>query len=180
MNKRQFLVAGAVGAALPLPARAARTGVRTGPGDVKGVFPPRCAMFCVEQLPRRTQSSASRRGGGFWSTRNEQKRGLTGINKMFMLVGVIRSFADTDTERFYTTGRSRRVPSEIRSRVAMRLTQLDAATRIEDLRLPPSNQLEALKGGRKGQWSIRVNKQWRVCFRFDKGDALDVEFVDYH
>ena len=62
----------------------------------------------------------------------------------------------------------------------MRLTQLDAATRIEDLRLPPSNQLEALKGGRKGQWSIRVNKQWRVCFRFDKGDALDVEFVDYH
>ncbi len=62
----------------------------------------------------------------------------------------------------------------------MRLTQLDAATRIDDLRLPPSNHLEALKGDRKGQWSIRVNTQWRICFRFDEGDAFDVEIVDYH
>lgn len=62
----------------------------------------------------------------------------------------------------------------------MRLTQLDAATRIDDLRLPPSNHLEALKGDRKGQWSIRVNTQWRTCFRFDEGDAFDVEIVDYH
>ena len=100
---------------------------------------------------------------------------------MFMLVDMIRSFADADadTQRFYATGRSRRVPSEIRSRAAMRLTQLDAATRIDDLRLPPSNQLEALKGSRKGQWSIRVNQQWRLCFRFDAGDAFDVEIADY-
>ena len=62
----------------------------------------------------------------------------------------------------------------------MRLTQLNAATRVDDLRLPPSNHLEALKGVRKGQWSIRINDQWRVCFRFEKGDALDVEIVDYH
>ncbi len=62
----------------------------------------------------------------------------------------------------------------------MRLTQLDAATRIDDLRLPPSNHLEALKGERKGQWSVRVNAQWRICFRFDEGDAFDVEIVDYH
>lgn len=62
----------------------------------------------------------------------------------------------------------------------MRLTQLDAATRVEDLRLPPSNQLEALHGDRKGQWRIRINKQWRVCFRFDKGDAFKVQIVDYH
>lgn len=62
----------------------------------------------------------------------------------------------------------------------MRLTQLDAATRIDDLRLPPSNHLEALKGDRKGQWSIRVNTQWRICFRFDEGDAFDVEIVDCH
>lgn len=60
----------------------------------------------------------------------------------------------------------------------MRLTQLDAATRIDDLRLPPSNQLEALKSPRKGQWSIRVNQQWRLCFRFDDGDAFDVEIAD--
>ena len=62
----------------------------------------------------------------------------------------------------------------------MRLTQLNAATRIDDLRLPPSNRLEALKGNRKGQWSIRINDQWRVCFRFEKGDAVNVEIADYH
>ena len=62
----------------------------------------------------------------------------------------------------------------------MRLTQLDAATNIGDLRYPPSNRLEALKGRRKGQWSIRINDQWRVCFRFEVQDAFDVEIVDYH
>jgi proteic killer suppression protein len=93
---------------------------------------------------------------------------------------VIQSFADSQTQRFYTTGRSRRIPPEIRTRAAMRLTQLDAATQIEDFRQPPSNRLEALKGDRKGQWSIRISEQWRVCFRFSKGDAFDVEIVDYH
>lgn len=62
----------------------------------------------------------------------------------------------------------------------MRLTQINAATQIEDLRQPLSNRLEALKGERKGQWSIRINDQWRVCFRFAKGDAFDVAIVDYH
>ncbi len=62
----------------------------------------------------------------------------------------------------------------------MRLTQLDAATTIDDLRFPPSNRLEALKRDRKGQWSIRVNDQWRLCFRFERGDAYDVEVADYH
>lgn len=62
----------------------------------------------------------------------------------------------------------------------MRLTQLDAAMRIEDLREPPSNRLEALRGDRAGQWSIRVNDQWRLCFRFTHGEAFDVEIVDYH
>jgi len=99
---------------------------------------------------------------------------------MFMLARMIRSFASAETERFYMTGKSRRVPTEIRVRAAMRLTQLNAATRGEDLRLPPSNRLEPLKGARKRQWSIRVDDQWRVCFRFDKGDAFDVEIVDYH
>jgi proteic killer suppression protein len=92
---------------------------------------------------------------------------------------VIRSFADSETERFYTTGRSRRFPPEIRLRAAMRLTQIDAATQIEDLRQPPSNRLEALKGDRRGQWSIRINDQWRVCSKFAKGDAYDLEIVDY-
>lgn len=62
----------------------------------------------------------------------------------------------------------------------MRLTQLHAVTRVDDLRFPRSNRLEALKGDRKGQWSIRINEQWRVCFRFQAGHAYDVEIVDYH
>jgi proteic killer suppression protein len=93
---------------------------------------------------------------------------------------MIQSFAEVETERFFATGRSRRFPPEIRRRAAMRLTQLDAATRIEDLRSPPSNRLEALRGDRKGHWSIRINDQWRVCFRFSNGDAFDVEIADYH
>jgi proteic killer suppression protein len=93
---------------------------------------------------------------------------------------VIRSFASAETERFFATGKSRRLPPEIRKRAAMRLTQLNAATGLDDLRVPPSNRLEALKHDRSGQWSIRINDQWRVCFRFENGDAFDVEIVDYH
>lgn len=93
---------------------------------------------------------------------------------------MIRSFADSETERFFATGKSRRLPADIVRRAAMRLTQLDTATQLGDLRLPPSNHLEALAGGRAGQWSIRINGQWRVCFRFEDGDAHDVEIVDYH
>ncbi len=93
---------------------------------------------------------------------------------------MIRSFADDETEHLYMTGKSRRIPIEIQRRAAMRLIQLNAATRIEDLRLPPSNRLEALKHDRIGQWSIRINDQWRICFRFGNGDAFDVEIVDYH
>jgi proteic killer suppression protein len=93
---------------------------------------------------------------------------------------MIRSFADRETERFYTTGRARRLPPEIRDRAALRLTQLNAATLLADLKAPQSNRLEALRGDRKGQWSIRINDQWRVCFRFSSGDAFDVAIVDYH
>lgn len=93
---------------------------------------------------------------------------------------VIRSFSDKETERFYTTGKSRRMPPEIRKRAAMRLVQLNAAVRVEDLRVPPSNRLERLRGDRAAQWSMRINDQWRVCFRFRDGDAFDVEIVDYH
>jgi len=96
------------------------------------------------------------------------------------LLFVIRSFASAETERFFATGKSRRLPPEILARAAVRLTPLDAATTINDLRLPPSNRMEALKHDRKGQWSIRINDQWRVCFRFERGDAFDVEITDYH
>ena len=93
---------------------------------------------------------------------------------------MIRSFNSAGTEHFFATGKSRRLPPEIQARAAMRLTQLNAATTINDLRFPPSNRLEALKHDRKGQWSIRINDQWRVCFRFERGDAFDVEITDYH
>ena len=93
---------------------------------------------------------------------------------------MIRSFASKETESLFATGKARRLPPDILQRAVMRLTQLDAATRIEDLRLPPSNHLEILSGDRHGQWSIRINGQWRLCFRFEGGDAFDVEIVDYH
>lgn len=93
---------------------------------------------------------------------------------------MIRSFSDRETERFFTTGISRRLPVEIRRRAAMKLTQLDSATRIDDLRFPQSNRLESLHKDRVGYWSIRINEQWRVCFRFEAGSAYDVEIVDYH
>jgi toxin HigB-1 len=92
---------------------------------------------------------------------------------------VIESFKCRDTAALFS---GKRVPRFANmERVALRkLTQLHIAGRIEDLRIPPNNRLEALKGDRKGQWSIRVNDQWRVCFRFEKGAAFDVEIVDYH
>ena len=93
---------------------------------------------------------------------------------------MIQTFASSEAEHFFATGKSRRLPTDILKRAAMRLTQLDGATCIEDLRFPPSNRLEALVRDRDGQWSIRINDQWRVCFRFENGDAYDVEIVDYH
>lgn len=93
---------------------------------------------------------------------------------------MIKSFADAETGRFFETGQARRLPQDILRRAAMRLAQLHAAVRVEDMRLPPSNRLEALKGARAGQHSVRINDQWRLCFRFEAGDAFDVEIVDYH
>jgi proteic killer suppression protein len=93
---------------------------------------------------------------------------------------MIRSFASPETERFFATGKSRRIPPDIHRRAAMRLMQLNAATGLRDLRFPPSNCLEPLRSDRKGRWSIRINERWRLCFRFESGDAFDVEIVDYH
>jgi proteic killer suppression protein len=93
---------------------------------------------------------------------------------------VIRSWRDAEAEKVFNLKRSRRLPSDIQ-RVALRkLRMLDAATSIEDLRLPPANRLEKLSVDRKGQWSIRINDQWRICFAWNNGNADDVEIVDYH
>lgn len=92
---------------------------------------------------------------------------------------MIRSFADKETQRLFETGRNRRFSSI--ARIAVRkLTQIDIVGRLEDLRIPPGNHLEALSGDRKGQHSIRINDQFRICFRWETDGAYEVEIVDYH
>jgi len=93
---------------------------------------------------------------------------------------VIRSFRDREAERLFRRERSRALPLELQ-RVALRkLVQLDAAASLDDLRAPPGNRLEALRGSRAGQHSIRVNDRWRICFRWRENGADEVEIVDYH
>ncbi len=93
---------------------------------------------------------------------------------------MIRSFKDKQTEKLFESSRSRRIPTEIMERARRKLMSLHAAHVLDDLRVPPSNHLERLKGDREGQYSIRINDQWRICFRFEDGDAFDVEICDYH
>jgi toxin HigB-1 len=95
-------------------------------------------------------------------------------------MGMIQSFRDADTERLFQQQHSRRLPSEIQARGLRKLMLLHAAQRLNDLRLPPSNHLEALGGDRRGQHSIRITRRWRICFRWQDGNAYDVEIVDYH
>ncbi|HUD50523.1 type II toxin-antitoxin system RelE/ParE family toxin [Parvibaculum sp.] len=92
---------------------------------------------------------------------------------------MIRTFADKDTRSLWERQMVRRFRAF--ERIALRkLAHIDAATSLDDLRFPPGNRLEALKGERRGQMSIRINDQWRVCFRWSDGGAEDVEIVDYH
>jgi proteic killer suppression protein len=93
---------------------------------------------------------------------------------------VIKSFADKRTQELYATGKAKRLPPDIGRRAARRLEYIDLATRLDDLRAPPGNRLHELERERKGQYSISVNDQWRICFRFADGDAYDVEVTDYH
>jgi proteic killer suppression protein len=93
---------------------------------------------------------------------------------------MIRTFADEGTRSFHEKGTSRRLPPEIVRRALRKPAYVDLATSLDDLAVPPGNRLHALSGDRAGQYSISVNDQWRICFRFVDGDAYDVEIVDYH
>jgi len=93
---------------------------------------------------------------------------------------VIRNFRDRETEKLFERNRSKRLPTDVQRRAHRKLLLLDAAEAVEDLRVPPGNRLERLTGNRAGQYSIRVNDQWRICFRWERGDAYDVEITDYH
>lgn len=93
---------------------------------------------------------------------------------------MIRDFADKEAEKVWSGTPSRRLPADMQAVARRKLRMLNNAATLEDLRIPPANRLEALKGDRKGQHSIRINDQWRVCFRWKGGDAHGVEIVDYH
>jgi proteic killer suppression protein len=93
---------------------------------------------------------------------------------------VIRSFKDPEAELIFKRERSRKLPQNILRPALKKLLVLDAADALTDLRIPPGNRLEKLSGDRKGQHSIRINDQWRICFRWKNGDALNVEIADYH
>lgn len=93
---------------------------------------------------------------------------------------MIKSFASGETEQLFDRERPRHIPYLIHKVALRKLLIIDAAVDVNDLRVPPGNHLESLKGDKKGRYSIRINNQWRICFRWDEGSAYDVEIVDYH
>ena len=93
---------------------------------------------------------------------------------------MIQSFADKDTERLWNRERVRSIDPRIHSVALRKLRQLGYAQTLDELRIPPGNRLEALKGDRRGQFSIRINDQWRICFRWSAAGPEEVEIVDYH
>ncbi len=93
---------------------------------------------------------------------------------------MIGSFKCSETEKIWSGQISRKFPRDIQERALSKLRQLDAAITVDDLRNPPGNRLEILKGNRKGQWSIRINNQWRICFHWLNDTAQQVEITDYH
>jgi toxin HigB-1 len=93
---------------------------------------------------------------------------------------VIQSFKDKETQKIFERQRSRKLPSDIQQVALRKLRMLNRAETLQDLRVPPANRLERLVGDREGQYRIRVNDQWRICFGWQEGEASDVEIVDYH
>ncbi len=95
-------------------------------------------------------------------------------------VNMIRTFADKETEKIFNQIYSKAIPTQIQQVALRKLIMIDKAKTVFDLKAPPANRFEALSGDRRGQYSIRINDKYRVCFCFRNGDAFDVEVVDYH
>jgi len=93
---------------------------------------------------------------------------------------VIRNFKDKETQKIFERQRSKKLPSEMQQVALRKLRMLNQSQTLQDLRIPPANRLEVLKGDREGQYSIRINNQWRICFEWQNDDAFNVEIVDYH
>ena len=93
---------------------------------------------------------------------------------------MIKSFGNSLAEDLFCEGKSKRFSRELAPRAVRKLDMIDAALRVEDLLVPPGNRLHSLRGSRMGQYSISINDQWRICFRFEEGNAYDVEVCDYH
>ncbi len=93
---------------------------------------------------------------------------------------MIKTFADKTAAAVFANERVRKIPPDVLQAARRKLVLLDQAVRLDDLRVPPGNRLEVLRGDRAGQHSLRINEQWRVCFRFQDGHAYDVEIIDYH
>ena len=93
---------------------------------------------------------------------------------------MINSFKDKETAKIWKGLVSRKLPVDIQNTARRKLRMLNNAVILKDLSIPPNNRLEPLKGNRKGQYSIRINDQWRICFRWENGNCVDVEIVDYH
>lgn len=93
---------------------------------------------------------------------------------------MIKTFKCKDTEKLFNRKFIKKLPTDIHKIALRKLKMLDAATVLDTIKVPPGNRLEALKGNRKGQYSIRINEQWRICFIWNNGDAFEVEIVDYH
>ncbi len=96
------------------------------------------------------------------------------------MAAMIKTFATKETAAVFANERVKRMPPDILQVARRKLAQLHRVSSIEELRIPPGNRLEKLSGNRLDQWSIRINDQWRICFKFESGDAFDVEIIDYH
>ena len=111
---------------------------------------------------------------------NERNVPLDDTYRSALLIVVIKSFAEKRTAAIFVGYAVRDLPQQIQRRARAKLLAIDAASLLDDLRIPPGNRLEALRGDRQGQFSIRINDQWRICFVWRNNEAWDVEIVDYH